>query len=98
MTQELDDLLSYCKSNNRVCPMPMKWNELWELLPNRSRAGSGWVPSLPLILAAWHHSSPTMKSMRLEEHIRHAEENGALKIVREYLLNLSEKDWFHHSD
>ena len=98
MNKELDDLLVYCKSNSRICPVPTKWNELWELLPNRSRDGSGWVPSLPLILAAWYNSSAEMKITRLEEHIRYAEKNGALKIVSDYLYSLGEENWFHIHD
>jgi len=34
-----DDLLRYCRENKRVCPMPSQWNALWEMLPNRKRAG-----------------------------------------------------------
>ena len=45
-------LIAYCRENSRVCPMPQRWNALWELLPNRKRVGGGWEPPLPLILAA----------------------------------------------
>ena len=78
--------------------MPNKWNELWEMLPNRSQIGSGWHPALPLILAAWHHSSGLMKMTRLREHILYAEENGVLMNIREYLQSLREEDWFHIND
>jgi hypothetical protein len=53
----LKELLEYVGSNNRVCPQPQKWDELWKLLPDRKRVGGGWDPPLPLILAAWWHTS-----------------------------------------
>lgn len=46
------DLETYIGLEGRVCPIPTRWNELWELLPGRHRVGSGWVPPLPLILGA----------------------------------------------
>jgi hypothetical protein len=49
----LHDLLNYVRDNRRVCPVPQRWNELWEMLPDRKRVGNGWEPPLPLILAAW---------------------------------------------
>ena len=55
----LSDLLDYVRSNDRVCPQPQKWNELWEMLPDRRRAGEGWEPSLPLILDAWWDTPAT---------------------------------------
>lgn len=29
----LDEVLAEVQKNNRVCPQPKKWNELYELLP-----------------------------------------------------------------
>jgi hypothetical protein len=48
-----EEVLAEAQRNNRVCPQPQKWSELYELLPNKRRKGNGWEPSLPLILAAW---------------------------------------------
>jgi hypothetical protein len=50
---ELDQLLAYCRENQRVCPVPRRWHELWELLPEKRQLGIEWQPPLPLILAAW---------------------------------------------
>ena len=93
MADDLEALIKYCKSNERICPMPDHWNQLWEMLPNRSRVGSSWKPSLPLILAAWDHSSPITKMDRLEEHLRWADAHGALKTVDVFLRSLHEDDW-----
>jgi len=57
----VDDIMEYCRSNGRICPMPQEWNKLWKMLPDRVRDGAGWKPSMPLILGSWHESSPDMK-------------------------------------
>lgn len=75
--------------------MPDRWNALWKLLPNRRRAGGGWEPPLPLILAAWHGTPGMLKMLRLAEHIEWAAEYGALESVALFLRGLREEDWFH---
>lgn len=65
MTDTADSLISYSREKSRVCPMPMQWDALWNLLPNRKRVGSGWEPALPLILAAWH-DTPAQCNIRNE--------------------------------
>jgi hypothetical protein len=37
MSDTADDLIAYCRENNRVCPQPKVWHELWEMLPDRKR-------------------------------------------------------------
>jgi len=84
--------------NNRICPMPQKWNELWNMLPDKEREGNGWNPSLPLILAAWHETSNQQKKERFESHIRWAVEHNFLDSVTEFLCKLDEGEWFHEND
>lgn len=67
MVDTLQTLTDYCQENNRICPMPRRWNELYELLPNRRRAGGGYEPAAPLTLAAWHTSPAFLKMMRLSD-------------------------------
>lgn len=93
-----DSLFSFCKQNHRVCPLPQPWNQLWEMLPDRQRVGDGWEPPLPLILGAWWFSSNLEKMLRLEEHIRWAEQHGHLEQVDAFLRGLAESDWHHLGD
>ena len=72
MSDTVESLVAYCRENNRVCPLPLLWNRLWEMLPNRTRVGAGWQPPLPLILAAWHDTPAMLKMLRLAEHIEWA--------------------------
>jgi len=86
-------LLEFVRAEGRVCPMPQKWNELWELLPERRRVGVGWEPPLPLILSAWWHASAMQKQERLAEHLRHAADHGALDSVERFLRSLRPDEW-----
>jgi hypothetical protein len=98
MAERLQSLVDFCKSNGRVCPQPVKWNELWQMLPDRKRAGTGWQPPVPLILAAWSETSTEAKQQRLKEHLVYAEQRGILGEVERFLRNLPEDNWFHESD
>ena len=91
----LEDVFAEADKNGRVCPLPMKWNELYELLPGKKRKGNGWEPSLPLILAAWQDTPIISKKLRLKEHLEWAANHGCLDIVHNFLLKLREEDWFH---
>ena len=94
MTDSVKNLVSYCRENERVCPLPKFWKQLWEMLPNRNRIGFGWSPSLPLILAAWD-TPAERKMVRLVEHIEWAAKHGALETVSGFLRELREEDWHH---
>lgn len=90
-----DSLMAYCRENGRVCPQPMKWNELWEMLPDRRRRGHGWEPAPPLILAAWHEAGAIQKMFRLADHIKWARSHNALPAIAAFLRSLREEDWHH---
>jgi hypothetical protein len=64
------------------------------LLPDNKRVGSGWEPSLPLILAAWWDTPALSKMLRLHEHIRYAAEHDVLDEVDKFLRALSNEQWF----
>ncbi|WP_146198547.1 hypothetical protein [Rhodohalobacter mucosus] len=98
MNTDIRRLLNYCAENGRVCPMPHKWKQLYELLPNTKRKlNGGFDPPAPLILSAWHHSSNFQKIMRLKEHIEWAVEQGSLETIAQYLYSLDEEDWFYQN-
>lgn len=94
----LADLISYASENGRVCPVPMRWNELWDMLPGRHRVGSGWEPPAPLILAAWWGTPASSKILRVREHLEYASEEGVLAEVDTFVRSLPETDWAHLGD
>ena len=95
MNGTAQSLISFCRENGRVCPQPVPWQTLWEMLPGKKRVGLGWEPSLPLILSAWWDTSVMEKQLRLAEHIEWAERKSCLDEVASYLRNLREEDWHH---
>lgn len=95
MPESIESLTEYCRQHNRVCPMPQRWNALWEMLPDRKRVSARWQPPLPLILAAWDDAPAMLKMLRLAEHIEWAADHGALESVSRFLRGLREAEWFH---
>lgn len=91
----LDETLAEAHKNNRVCPQPQRWNELWEMLPGRQRKGGGWEPALPLILAAWWDTPAMLKMIRLREHIEWAANHECLDQIHSFLCGLPENEWHH---
>ena len=89
------EVISLATKSGRVCPQPQEWNRLYDLLPNRCRAGNGWEPALPLILAAWHDAPAMLKMLRLREHIEWAERHNALEKIHAFLVSLPEEKWHH---
>jgi hypothetical protein len=95
MTAEIGALKRYCMENGRVCPLPIPWDKLWNMLPDRHREGAGWEPPLPLILGAWAHSSTQDKRKLLQEHLQWAEQHGVLGEVDRFVHSLPEDQWLH---
>ena len=95
MTRAAEQLINNFKSKKRVCPMPMYWNRLYALLPNRKIEGSKRIPALPLILAAWDNSSNEEKRQRMREHLIWADDHNVLYVIDEYLRGLREDQWHH---
>jgi hypothetical protein len=93
MTAEIDDALALCQTDGRVCPQAKHWNELWKLLPGKKQIDGGWTPALPLILAAWWHSSDEEKRQRFLEHIRWAADHDALPTVVRLIKALPIDGW-----
>jgi len=93
--ERLAMLLAYVTEHGKICPQPQRWNELWQLLPNRQRnSNGGWNPPLPLILGAWHIATGIEKTQRLREYIEYAHQNGAFDEVDSFLRRLRESDWY----
>ena len=81
MTDTVESLVAYCRENGRVCPQPTLWNELWEMLPDRRRVGSGWEPPVLLILTAWH-TTPAPVPADGKVYVCVNDEECLIKIVR----------------
>lgn len=93
---KLAALLNFVTTDDRVCPRPIEWNELWQSLPNRRRTETGWEPALPLVLAGWGTSTNEAKAMRLREHLNWARQHDGLDAADKFLRSLPPEAW-HHS-
>jgi hypothetical protein len=90
--ETFESLWEYCTANSRVCPMPMKWNDLFNMLKYKEQL------DLPLILNGWEMSSPLEKNLRFKEHIESASNSDQIEKVGEYLRDLPEDDWAHYGE
>ncbi|HPA26001.1 MAG TPA: hypothetical protein PLK76_04565 [bacterium] len=90
--ETFESLWKYCTLNNRVCPMPMKWNDFFNLLKNHENL------DLPLILNGWEMSSPLEKNLRFKDHIESAFKNNQLEEIGHYLRSLKEEEWAHYGE
>lgn len=94
----VDEIINQYEMNGRICPQPLKWKKMWELLRNKERKGNRWKPPLPLILQAWHFTSDFEKKIRLIEHLKWAVEQNQLNEIIEFLSELDENDWYHENE
>jgi hypothetical protein len=94
----LEQTLAEAQRNDRVCPQPDRWNELYEMLPHKKRVSGGWEPGLPVILAAWWDTPALSKMLRLREPLEWADRHGCLERVHSYLCGLAEKEWHHKGE
>jgi hypothetical protein len=95
MSETVDTLTVYCRDDERVCPLPKPWQQLWEMLPEKRRTVDAWEPAIPLIGAAWHDAPAMLKMVRLAEHLQWAAKHNALPEVAAFLRGLREDEWHH---
>ena len=87
---DLEELKAYCSEKNRVCPYPIYWNEMYELIVGRMKTD---LP-VPLILAGWWMSDDEQKSSRVQMHLDYAARNGTLDEVDRYIRGLTDDQWY----
>jgi len=90
--ETFESLWKYCTSDNRVCPMPMKWNDVFNMLKDHENL------NLPLILNGWEMSSPLEKNLRFKNHIQSATNSDQLDEIGKYLRSLPEDQWVHYGE
>jgi hypothetical protein len=90
----VDEAMLEARKNNRVCPIPARWQELYEMLPNRKPN----QPTPPLVGGPWLATPSISKRMCLREHLEWAESRGHLEPVLAFLKQLPETEWHHMGD
>jgi len=96
-SESLEPLWAYCSADRRV--IPRDWQKVYEMLASKRQLPSGgWEPPLPLILAAWHVTTPLEKQLRFREHVEWAAEHDQLNLLGKYLRASREGDWYHFGE
>lgn len=85
------EVMVEARKNNRVCPKPAKWQQLYDMLPDKKRS----EPPPPLLDAAWNDTPSIPKRMCFREHIEWAASHGCLQQVFTFMKNLPESEWHH---
>jgi hypothetical protein len=80
--------------NSRICPLPMHWNELYEILVRET--GDPNVLK-PLILAGWNFTSDGEKRQRFRYHLKLINKND-INPAREFMNGLKEEKWYHDGE
>jgi hypothetical protein len=91
----LEEVFVEARRDNRICPQPRRWQELFDMLPDKRPKGASWEPAPPLILAAWWTTPAFLRMLRLREHIEWAAEHGCLDQIHSFLSQLPEDEWHH---
>jgi len=90
----INDAMVEVRRNNRVCPNPARWQQLYEMLPNRTANR----PTPPLVGVSWQATPSLSKRMCLREHLAWAEAHQSLPQVLDFLKQLPEEEWHHMGD
>ena len=92
------EVMVEARLNNRVCPQPARWQQLYDMLPEKKHSSAGWEPPPPLIDAAWLGTPSIPKRMCFREHLEWAATHGCLQQVFTFMKSLPETEWHHMGD
>lgn len=92
------EVMVEARLNNRVCPQPARWQQLYDMLPEKKHSSAGWEPPPPLIDAAWQGTPSIPKRMCFREHLEWAATHGCLQQVFTFMKSLPETEWHHMGD
>ena len=91
----LEDVLLEARRNNRVCPQPAKWQQLYQMLTVKSQEDSGRQLNPPPVGTAWLETPPLTKRMFFRDHVEWAAAHECIEDVFAFLKRLPEPHWYH---
>jgi hypothetical protein len=91
----LEGAMLVARRNNRVCPRPDRWQQMFALLPPRKTLRGMQQPPVPPTGAAWAVTPPLTKRLCFREHIEWAEAQGVLESIMGLMQTMAEADWLH---
>ena len=85
-----EELIKYCKEENRICPMPPEWLKIGEII--KIKPGH---PCTPLILNGWHFTDDEDKQKRLIQQIEYASKDKKIyEELKNFILKLRDTQWY----
>lgn len=90
-----ETVMQLARQNQRVCPQPAPWQQLYELLLARRREPDAPGPMPVLDAAAWRATPELAKRMCLRSQVEWAAAQGCLGAMHAFLNGLREEDWHH---
>lgn len=94
----IEQAMAEARRNNRVCPQPQAWQQLYQMLPGKKQMSRGWEPQAPLTGSAWNVTSAMAKRMCLRDHLEWAASKSCLDEIYAFLKALPEESWHHTGD
>ena len=95
LVQEYEDLLNYCKADNRATPT--NWGKVMEILETRKLPRHCWGFYDSLIMGYYHHYSVKQKVERFHKQIRYGafmtHNPTHFKKLKDFLMNLKKDEW-----
>jgi hypothetical protein len=91
----LDEVLLEARRNNRICPQPAKWEQLYQMLAVKPQQGSGRKLNPPPVGTAWLETPPLAKRMFFRDHVEWAAAHECVGDVFSFLRRLPEQHWYH---
>jgi hypothetical protein len=89
-----DVVMVEARKNNRVCPRPRRWAELFGLFAQWVDDGAD-LPSPPLTGDSWARTPALAKRMAFRAQIEWSEKAGCIDKLFDYVKALPEDEWFH---
>lgn len=90
-----DAVMVLARRNNRVCPQPPIWTQLYRLMHGDRFQD---LPPPPVERWVWTKLSDLQKRLRFREHVEWAERHHMLPEFVTFIEGLSEADWVHMGD
>lgn len=87
-----DALMVVARRNNRICPRPLFWSALYQILGGERHKELEAPPLQPWL---WTRLSGLQKRLRFREYIEWAQGHGRLEQVARFMTGLEETDWLH---
>ena len=108
--ERLDQLITFVTTEDRVCPLPLKWDNFWKRITRQIGTYSWGCPSTqeqlliewrvlkPLILNGWYASAADKRRRLVDQLLFTSKHAALLDHAERYLRGLAPQDWYLQSD